>query len=128
MATRGTATAMEAFGLRPVHVNKVAEGRPHIVDRLVNGEIDMVINTTIGAQSIRDSFSIRRTTLQQRIPYFTTVNGAMAAAHAIEAARLGGAVLPPVSLQDHHRGASYTPEDAPSNRTSYRAADTGERA
>ncbi len=125
VATRGTASFLGEHGLRPQVVNKVADGRPHIVDRLVNGEIAMIINTTVGAQSIQDSFSIRRTTLQQRLPYFTTVNGAMAAAHAIEAARLGGQVLPPVSLQAHHRRPSYTAADAPVNRTSYRPSEAG---
>ena len=70
----------------------------------------------------RDSYPIRRTTLQQRVPYFTTVNGALAAANAIEAARLGGQVLPAVALQDHHQRPSYTPEDAPHSRASFRGA------
>jgi carbamoyl-phosphate synthase large subunit len=120
VATRGTASAIRDVGVACETVNKVKEGRPHIVDQLVNREIAMVINTTIGAESIKDSFSIRRTTLLQGVPYFTTTNGAMAAAHAIEAARLGGQVLPACSLQERHRRPSYTPQDAPSQRASYR--------
>ena len=76
VATRGTAAAIRAAGLDCEVVNKVKEGRPHIVDRLVNGEIAMVVNTTIGAEAIKDSFSIRRTTLLRGVPYFTTVRGA----------------------------------------------------
>jgi carbamoyl-phosphate synthase large subunit len=122
VATRGTAKTIREAGLDCEDVNKVKEGRPHIVDRLVNGEIAMVINTTIGLQSIRDSFSIRRTTLLQRVPYFTTVYGAMAAAHAIEAARTGGFVLDPVTLQEYHERSRYDPESGPSpEHSGYRA-------
>ncbi len=82
VATRGTARAITAAGIACETVNKVKEGRPHVVDALVNGEIDLVVNTTIGAQSIRDSFSIRRTALLRRVPYFTTMSGAQAAVAA----------------------------------------------
>jgi carbamoyl-phosphate synthase large subunit len=66
-------------------INKVKEGRPHIVDAIKNNEICMVINTTHGAQSIADSFSIRRSTLIQSIAYYTTVAGARAAVDGIVA-------------------------------------------
>jgi carbamoyl-phosphate synthase large subunit len=125
LATRGTAVVIRKAGLDCELVSKVKEGRPNIVDRLVNGDVAMVINTTIGVDSIRDSYPIRRTTLLQRVPYFTTVYGAMAAAHAIEAARTGGFVLDPRSLQEYHQGPRYDPQDAPAEKLSgYRAPPT----
>jgi carbamoyl-phosphate synthase large subunit len=125
LATRGTATVIRKAGLDCELVSKVKEGRPNIVDRLVNGDVAMVINTTIGVDSIRDSYPIRRTTLLQRVPYFTTVYGAMAAAHAIEAARTGGFVLDPRSLQEYHQGPRYDPQDVPAEKLSgYRAPPT----
>jgi carbamoyl-phosphate synthase large subunit len=79
-ATRGTAAHLGEHGIAVSAVNKVAEGRPHIVDMIKNGEIDMIINTTDERQqSIRDSYSIRRSALQGRVTYFTTVAGARAA-------------------------------------------------
>jgi len=66
-------------------VNKVLEGQPHIVDRIKNGDVQLVINTTEGDQSLADSKSIRRTTLMMKIPYYTTLAGAEAAAGAIQA-------------------------------------------
>ena len=85
VATRGTARALEAAGVRCRTVNKVLEGRPHVVDMLKNGEIDMIVNTTEGAQAIADSYTIRRTALQYRVPYFTTIAGARALVEAIRA-------------------------------------------
>jgi len=85
LATRGTARALESAGVRCRTVNKVLEGRPHIVDMLKNGEIEMIVNTTEGSQAIADSYTIRRTALQQRVPYFTTVAGARALVEAIRA-------------------------------------------
>ena len=84
-ATRGTANALEAAGVRCRIVNKVLEGRPHIVDMLKNGEIDMIVNTTEGRRAIADSYAIRRTALQYRVPYFTTIAGARALVEAIRA-------------------------------------------
>ena len=66
-------------------MNKVREGRPHVVDHIKNGDIQLVINTTIGARSVSESYSIRRTALTHNLPYYTTVAGAKAAAEAIEA-------------------------------------------
>ena len=83
VATRGTARALTRDGVRCASVNKVLEGRPHIVDMLKNGEIDMIVNTTEGKQAIADSYTIRRTALQYGIPYFTTVAGARALVEAI---------------------------------------------
>ncbi len=82
-ATKGTAGFLSGHGIPVETVNKVKEGRPHIVDHLKNGDIDMVINTVFGSQSQRDSLSIRRTTLTQNVPYFTTLAGARAAVMAI---------------------------------------------
>jgi len=83
VATRGTAAFLKEKGLPIQTVNKVLEGRPHIVDSIKNGDIAMVINTTHGAQAVADSFSIRRETLTSGVTYFTTVSGARAAVDAI---------------------------------------------
>ena len=85
VATRGTAHALEVAGVRCRTINKVLEGRPHIVDMLKNGEIDMIVNTTEGSRAIADSYTIRRSALQYRVPYFTTVAGARALVEAIRA-------------------------------------------
>ncbi|GFE58249.1 carbamoyl-phosphate synthase large subunit [Geobacter sp. AOG1] len=79
VATRGTAAFLQEKGLTVRVINKVLEGRPHIVDAIKNGEIAMVINTTQGAQAVADSFSIRRNTLMHNIAYYTTAAGARAA-------------------------------------------------
>jgi carbamoyl-phosphate synthase large subunit len=84
VATRGTARALRQAGILVESVNKVREGRPHIVDRLIDKEIHLVINTTLGAMSKGDSKQIRRQALMTGIPYFTTVEAAMAAVGAIE--------------------------------------------
>ena len=80
LATRGTATALTEAGLPVTPVNKVAEGRPHIVDMIKNGEVVLIVNTVEDRRSaIQDSYSIRRSALQARVTYFTTVAGARAA-------------------------------------------------
>src|SRR3546814_10641872 len=78
LATSGTARALEAAGLPVGRINKVLEGRPHIVDAMKNGEVRLVFNTTDSVQAITDSFSLRRTALVNRIPYYTTPSGAPA--------------------------------------------------
>ncbi len=84
-ATRGTATAISAAGVQCQAVNKVAEGRPHVVDMIKNREINMIINTVdSNRRSIQDSWSIRNSALQSRIPYFTTISGARAASLALK--------------------------------------------
>jgi carbamoyl-phosphate synthase large subunit len=83
VATRGTAAYLQEKGIPVLVVNKVLEGRPHIVDAIKNNEITMVINTTQGAQAVADSFSIRRNALMNNIAYFTTVAGAKAAVDGI---------------------------------------------
>ena len=96
VATRGTARALEDQEVPVSTINKVLEGRPHIVDAMANNEIDLVFNTTEGGQSIADSYSLRRTALTQRIPYYTTVAGARAALLAIEAMTAGGLEVAPL--------------------------------
>jgi carbamoyl-phosphate synthase large subunit len=89
VATTGTHAFLTAQGIEVVHVNKVREGRPHIVDRLLDGDIHLVINTTSGAQAIKDSFPIRRTALVKGVPYYTTISAARAAVGAIAQLRAG---------------------------------------
>jgi carbamoyl-phosphate synthase large subunit len=100
IATGGTAAHLQAKGLPVSHVNKVAQGRPHIVDRLLDGDVDIVFNTTEGWQSLKDSHSIRATALQKKVPYFTTAAASLAAARAIEAVR--GHALEVASLQSYY--------------------------
>jgi carbamoyl-phosphate synthase large subunit len=86
LATRGTCIKLIENNIPSEFVRKVAEGRPNVVDLIINGQIDLIINTTIGEQTIKDSFSIRRTALDRQVPYFTTIRGAGAAVMAIAAA------------------------------------------
>ncbi len=85
IATGGTQRFLEANGVAAQRVNKVLEGRPHCVDALTNGDVQLVINTTEGARSIADSYSIRRTALTNNVPHYTTMTAARAAAEAIAA-------------------------------------------
>jgi len=84
VATRGTAAAIQAAGTACLVVNKVLEGRPHIVDMIKNGQIDLIVNTTEGKQAIADSFDIRRTAVQHKVSYSTTLAGARATCMALE--------------------------------------------
>ncbi len=84
VATQGTALYLKSRGLPCEAVNKVAEGRPHIVDLIKNGEISYLINTTEGKQAIADSFSIRREALQHRLVYSTTIPGAKALVQSMD--------------------------------------------
>jgi carbamoyl-phosphate synthase large subunit len=83
VATGGTATCLAENGIPVRRVNKVLEGRPHIVDSIKNGEISLVVNTTQGAQAVADSFSIRREALMHSIAYYTTIAGARAVVDSI---------------------------------------------
>ena len=83
LATSGTAAHLTAEGLNVETVKKVLEGRPHIVDAMKNGDVQLVFNTTEGKQSLADSYEIRRTALMMKIPYYTTTAGALAASQAI---------------------------------------------
>ena len=85
IATGGTCAHLREQGLEVEMIKKVLEGRPNIVDAMKNGEVQLVFNTTEGRQSLEDSFSLRRTALMMKIPYFTTTAGALAAARAITA-------------------------------------------
>jgi carbamoyl-phosphate synthase large subunit len=96
VATRGTAKFLQAAGLPVRTINKVLEGRPHIVDAMKDGEIALVFNTTEGAQSLADSLSIRRTALQMKIPYYTTMAGAVAATQAIASLKSGSLEVAPL--------------------------------
>ena len=88
VATRGTAAALSAAGLAVTPVNKVAEGRPHIVDMIKNGEIALIVNTVEEKRTaVRDSYSIRRAALQGRVPLYTTLSGARAACNGMEGSR-----------------------------------------
>ena len=87
VATSGTAAFLAEQGIVSRTVKKVLEGKPNIEDAILNGEIDLVLNTTEGAQSRKDSKSIRRTALVQNIPYFTTLSASRAAVKAIRAIR-----------------------------------------
>ncbi|HTO39869.1 MAG TPA: carbamoyl-phosphate synthase large subunit [Rhizomicrobium sp.] len=96
VATRGTAKLLRDAGIEAKDINKVLEGRPHIVDALKNGEVQLVFNTTEGARALEDSFSIRRTALQMKVPYYTTLAGAAAATQAIAALRTGSLEVAPL--------------------------------
>ena len=90
IATGGTAEFLGKNGILSSRVKKVKEGRPHIVDHLKNGDVQLVINTTFGKREIAQSYSIRRTALVNGVPYFTTLAGAVAGVGAIAALRREG--------------------------------------
>ena len=99
-ATRGTAAYLQHHGVEVEPVNKVTEGRPHIVDHIKNGEISLVVNTVGSESSQADSASIRREALQKGLPYCTTMPGARAAVMGMEAALRKGLTIR--SLQEYH--------------------------
>ena len=101
IATKGTASFLAGQGVKVKRVNKVLEGRPHIVDAIKNREVQLVFNTTEGAQAINDSFSIRRTALTEKVPYYTTLAGAVASVLAIESMKSGS--LEVASLQSYSK-------------------------
>src|SRR5213593_4473665 len=103
LATRGTAGHLRTAGLAVEVVNKVSDGGPHIVDALRRGEVALVVNTPAGADSQRDAFQIRRAALECRVPYFTTLAAAAAAAEGIDL--MGRAPFTVRPLQEHHRRA-----------------------
>ena len=104
MATSGTQRYLAGQGVAAVKINKVAEGRPHIVDAIKNGEVQLVFNTTEGATALADSRSLRRAALLHKVPYYTTLSGAVAAAQGIKA-YLGGD-LEVCALQSYFAAAS----------------------
>jgi carbamoyl-phosphate synthase large subunit len=99
VATRGTCAWLQQNGHACEQINKVVEGRPHIVDLIKNGEIVYIVNTTEGRQAISDSFSIRREALQHRVTYSTTIAGARALVHSLEFRGTG----PVWALQELHK-------------------------
>ena len=96
VATAGTAYALNQAGVKTELVKKVHEGRPHIVDSMVSGDVHLVFNTTEGAKAIADSYELRRSALVRKIPYYTTVAGAKAAVEAISAIRTDGLEVAPL--------------------------------
>ena len=100
LATAGTSRFLAARGIPTTPVKKVQEGRPSIVDRIKDGDVHFVVNTTAGKQEIADSYSIRRETLMKGLPYSTTLTAARAAVGAMEAARQGK--LGVRSIQEYH--------------------------
>ncbi len=108
LATKGTARYLTQRGIEAEMVYKVIEGmRPHVVDRIKSNEISMVINTSFGAKSVEDSYSIRRTSVEMGIPYFTTIAGAHAATCAIKAIKKEGLTVR--TLQEYHAGEAALP-------------------
>src|SRR6202011_1161502 len=101
-------------GVPTEKVNKVLEGRPHIVDAIINGDIQLVFNTTEGPQALADSRSLRRRSLFDKIPYFTTLSGAVAAAQGIRA-YLGGD-LEVCALQTYFGAESDRASERPKRR------------
>jgi carbamoyl-phosphate synthase large subunit len=102
VATKGTAKAIKNYGLKVEGVNKVAEGRPHIVDMIKNDEIDFIVNITEDKRAIADSYEIRRNALQSKVTYFTTIAGARAACVGMNY----GEELDVASLQSLHKISS----------------------
>ena len=96
IATSGTQRFLAAEGIACGRINKVLEGRPHIVDAIKNGEVQLVFNTTEGAQALVDSRSLRRAALLHRVPYYTTIAGATAVSLGIEAYREGSLEVRPL--------------------------------
>ncbi|MBN9673533.1 carbamoyl-phosphate synthase large subunit [Roseibium aggregatum] len=96
IATGGTQEYLENSGIAVKKINKVLEGRPHIVDAVKNGEVQLVFNTTEGAQAIADSRSMRRAALLNKVPYYTTLAGSVAAAKGIVAHKAGSLEVRPL--------------------------------
>jgi len=103
VATGGTADFLARHGITAERVNKVLEGRPHIVDLMKDGKIQLVFNTVDGASALTDSFTLRRTALMHKIAYYTTVSGAKASVEGIAAVH--GGALDVAPLQSYFKGA-----------------------
>jgi carbamoyl-phosphate synthase large subunit len=99
LATGGTQRFLAEKGISAAKINKVLEGRPHIEDAIRNRQVQLVINTTDGNKAISDSKSLRRAALMQKVPYYTTMSGALSAAEAIRALKAGNLEVKP--LQDY---------------------------
>ena len=99
VATHGTAAALRSAGLHCEHINKVREGRPHVVDLIKNEEVSLIVNTTEGKQAILESYSIRREAVFHKITYYTTIAAARATVTALDYIDSAGVN----KLQDLHR-------------------------
>ena len=104
LASRGTAAYLRAHGLEVEVVFKINEGRPHVGDKLLNREIDLVVNTPLGRESFFDDIAVRRIAMMLSVPCVTTLTGAAATVSAIEALRLSDLEVRP--LQDYHASAA----------------------
>ena len=104
VATRGTAAALAEAGIAVAVVNKVHEGRPHVVDLIKNQDIRLLINTSAGQQAIRDSFSLRREALMAKLPYYTTIAGARSLVEGLR--RLAQGELSVAPLQSYTAGVN----------------------
>ncbi len=96
IATKGTSDFLNSCGISLSTINKVKEGRPHIVDLIKDGKIQLIFNTTEGKQAISDSYELRREALNQSIPYYTTISGGIAATKAIERIKTGNLGVYPI--------------------------------
>jgi carbamoyl-phosphate synthase large subunit len=105
IATKGTCIELIKNNVPSEFVLKVVEGRPNIVDAIINSKIDLIINTTVGKQTIVDSYSIRRTALDRQVPYVTTIRGASAVVKAIEALRKHKLDVKPIQSYYRRKGA-----------------------
>ncbi|HEY1746977.1 MAG TPA: carbamoyl-phosphate synthase large subunit [Xanthobacteraceae bacterium] len=114
LATSGTQTYLAGEGIAAERVNKVAQGRPHIVDAIKNGEVQLVFNTTEGATALVDSRSLRRAALLHKVPYYTTLSGAVAAAQGIRAYLEGD--LEVCALQNYFAAGSDQGSGQPGRR------------
>jgi carbamoyl-phosphate synthase large subunit len=103
-ATKGTCIAFINNNVPAEFVLKVNEGRPNILDSIINRKVDLIVNTTIGKQTVSDSFLIRRTALDKQVPYVTTIRGAMAIAKAIEALKKGRIDVKCIQLYHQAKG------------------------
>ena len=101
VATKGTCIEFIKHNIPSEFALKMTQGRPNIVDAVINNEIDLIVNTTVGKQSILDSFSIRRSALDRQVPYVTTIRGAEAVVKAIEALKARKVSVKPI--QSYYR-------------------------
>jgi carbamoyl-phosphate synthase large subunit len=112
IATRGTGGVLKSHGIAVTDVNKVAEGRPHIVDMIKNGEVSFIVNTVESTRTaVSDSRSIRITALARRVTYYTTVAGAKAACAGMKHV----ARLEPYRLQDLHARLRHSANPSTAN-------------
>ncbi|MGD1043138.1 MAG: ATP-grasp domain-containing protein, partial [Sedimentisphaerales bacterium] len=105
-ATKGTCIAFINNNVPAEFVLKVSEGRPNILDSIINRKVDLIVNTTVGKQTVSDSFLIRRTALDKQVPYVTTIRGAIAVAKAIEAMKKGRIDVKCIQLHHQTKGKS----------------------